>query len=115
MRVHCQRTRQHFADETIEALRAAGAQDGASPGDVNVLVPMPGLSEGEHTLAVSVHNNSATSSDMGLLLELSALDPAACTIYAEVSEVVRDLRGTPLDQSDDQYSFKVTLTGNSLA
>jgi hypothetical protein len=27
MRFHCQRTRQHFADETIEALRAAGAQD----------------------------------------------------------------------------------------
>ncbi len=94
-------------------LRTAGAQEGASPGDVNVLVPLPVLTEGEHTLAVSVHNNSATSSDMGLLLELNALDPAACTIHAAVSDVVRDLRGTPLDQSDDQYSFNVTLTGNN--
>jgi hypothetical protein len=27
MRIHCQRIRQHFADDTIEALPAAGAQD----------------------------------------------------------------------------------------
>jgi len=94
-------------------LRTAGAQNGASAGDVRVLVPVPVLSEGEHTLAVSVHNNSATSSDMGLLLELSALDPATCTMHAVVSEVVRDLRGTPLDQLDDQFSFKVTLSGSN--
>jgi hypothetical protein len=94
-------------------LRGAGVQDGASPGEVRVLVPVPTLTEGAHTLAVSMHNNSATSSDMGLMLELSGLDPAACTLHAVVTDVVRDLRGTPLDQFDDQFSFKVTLNGNN--
>ena len=94
-------------------LRTAGPQPGGSPGDVKVLVPLPSLAAGEHTLAVSVHNNAATSSDMGLLMEFSALAPATSTIHAVVTDVVRDLKGTPVDISDDEFSFKVTLSGNN--
>lgn len=94
-------------------LRVAGTLPGGSPGDVKVIVPMPALTAGTHTLAVSVHNNAATSSDMGLLMELSALDPDTSTIHAVVTDVVRDLKGTPVDISDDEFSFKVTLSGNN--
>ncbi len=94
-------------------LRNTGLQPGGSPGDVRILTAVPSLTAGSHTLAVSVHNNAATSSDMGLLLELSALPPATTTIHAVASDAVRDFKGTPLDASDDEFSFKVTVTGNN--
>ena len=94
-------------------LRTAGLQAGGSPNDVKVLVPVPTLSAGEHTLAVSVHNNALTSSDMGLLLELTALPPTTTTIHAVVSDVIRNFKGTPVDVSDDEFSFKVSLSGNN--
>jgi hypothetical protein len=94
-------------------LRASGSLPGGSPGDVKVIVPIPALTAGDHTLAVSVRNNAATSSDMGLLMELSALDPDTSTIHAVVTDVVRDLKGSPADVSDDEFSFKVTLSGNN--
>lgn len=94
-------------------LRSAGVQPGASPGDVKVLVPVPSLAAGEHTLALSVHNSGADSSDMGMFLELKALDPSTCTLHAVVSEIVRDFKGTPANTADDEFSFKVTLTGSN--
>ena len=52
--------------------RAAATLPGGSPDDVKVIMPVPTLSAGVHTLAVSVHNSGTASSDLGLLLELSA-------------------------------------------
>ncbi|MDB6071218.1 MAG: hypothetical protein JWL81_2389, partial [Verrucomicrobiales bacterium] len=94
-------------------LRVGGVLPGGSPDDVNVLVPVPTLSAGTHTLAISNHNNANTSSDLGLLVELTALAPTTPTIHAVVSDVVRDFKGTPVDVNDDEFSFKVTLTGNN--
>jgi hypothetical protein len=94
-------------------LRVAGVTAGASPGDVNVVTAVPTLSAGTHTLAVSLRNNANTSSDMGMLLELSALPPATTTIHAVVTDVVRDFKGTPVNVDDDEFSFKVTLSGNN--
>ncbi|MES2708276.1 MAG: hypothetical protein V4726_16905 [Verrucomicrobiota bacterium] len=97
----------------IFPLRVAGIAAGASAGDVNVVVPVPALTAGSHTLAVALRNNANTSSDMGMLLELSALPPATTTLHAVVTDVVRDLRGTPVNLDDDEISFKVTLSGNN--
>lgn len=94
-------------------LRVAGTVAGASAGDVNVLVAVPTLSAGSHTLAVGLRNNANTSSDMGMLLELSALPPTTTTIHAVVTEVVRNLHGTPVNLTDDDFTFKVTLSGNN--
>lgn len=94
-------------------LRVGGITAGAAPGDVNVVTGVPTLSAGTHTLAVSLRNNANTSSDMGMLLELSALPPATTTIHAVVTDVVRDFKGTPVNIEDDEFSFKVTLTGNN--
>ena len=55
----------------------------------------------------------------------SAIDPACtasvtvvppgCTMSAAVSNVARDGAGTPVDSSDDTFSFDVTLTGTFLS
>jgi hypothetical protein len=94
-------------------LRSAGVQPGAMPGDVNVLVPVPSLTAGVHTLAISVHNNAATSSDMGLQLELMALDATTTTLHPVVSNAVRNDQGTPGNVSDDTFTFDVSITGSN--
>lgn len=92
--------------------RTTGLKPGGSPDDVKVIVAVPALAAGNHTLAVSVHNNAATSSDMGMQLELSALLPSTTTIHAVVGSAVRDLKGTPTNLDDDEFSFQVILDGN---
>ena len=87
------------------SLRVAGTLPGGSPGDVKVLVPVPAIMAGVHTLAVSVHNSGTASSDMGLLLELSALD-----LVATVTEAKLDNSGYRFTIVDDPAS--VVQTGS---
>ena len=80
-------------------LRVAGILPGGSPGDVKVIVPTPTLTAGVHTLAVSVRSNATSSSDQGLLLELSALER-----LATVTEVRLDNSGYRFTIEDDPNS-----------
>lgn len=78
-------------------------------GNARIVKQTLSLAEGEHTLAVSVRNNSLTSSDMIMALELSA--DVGCTMVATAGGVTRDDRGTPYVPEDDTFSFSATLTG----
>jgi hypothetical protein len=62
------------------------------------------LAPGEHTLAVSVHNQAASSSDLGMALKITATRNP-CRIHGQVSVVDRDGANTPADGSDDIVGY----------
>ena len=86
-------------------LRAAGLLPGGSPGDVKVIVAVPVITAGVHTLAVSVRSNATSSSDIGLLLELSALD-----FVATVTEAILSNTGYRFTIMDDPTSVVQTAS-----
>jgi hypothetical protein len=88
------------------------AQTGAQENAV-VVRAVPILPAGQHTLAVSVHNASVTSSDLALALQLQA--NSACTIVAtRLGAPVRDEAGTPFDPSDDTFTFTALVDGTQV-
>ncbi len=95
----------HTADTFTGGNTAAGIVANA-----RVLVPVTSLAPGEHTLAISVHNESLTSSDLGLAVQLLA-DASSCVIAASSTTATRGL-GTDVENlTDDTMSFSVTVTG----
>lgn len=78
-------------------------------GNGRIVQTVSAIAEGEHTLAVSARNNSLTSSDMCMALELSG--DTGCLISATTANVTRDDRGTALVPGDDTFSFSATVTG----
>ena len=88
--------------------------DLSQPPGGNVLATVSGLAPGVHTLAVELHQSSATSSDFGLALKLTGIVAAGqCVIESAVSDVVRNNAGTPANPTDDTYTFKVTVNGSN--
>lgn len=79
-------------------------------GNAHVLVPVTSLAPGVHTLAISVHNESTTSSDIGLAVQLTA-DVSDCVITAAGSTAVRNIGPDAGNLTDDTIDFDVTVTG----
>lgn len=73
--------------------------------DSTVVIPVPTLAAGVHTLAVSARNNAVTSSDMVMGLQMLANDAG---LSAQVSDVQRQLNGPGF--ADDTFTFKVAVT-----
>ena len=68
------------------------------------------LTEGAHTLALSVRNPTGlTSSDIAMALELTG--DAGCTLSATTANVARSDAGTPFVPGDDTFTFSATVTG----
>ncbi len=82
---------------------------GATSGTARIVKQTLSLTEGGHTLALSVRNNALTSSDMVIALELSADN--GCTLAATTETVTRSDAGTPYVPGDDTFSFRATVTG----
>lgn len=82
--------------------------DPAIANNATVLKSFPRLSPGTHTLAISVHNSSATSSDLALAVQVVA-DVTDCVIAGSASTSSRDFAGTPAAPSDDTISTEVTV------
>ncbi|MGC6465475.1 MAG: hypothetical protein ACON5N_07815 [Akkermansiaceae bacterium] len=101
---------------TAQLFLDAGASTGgnnevvpAIANNATVLKSIGRLTPGVHTLAVSTHNSSATSSDLALALQVVS-ETTDCLITAEASDVVRDIKGTTGDPSDDTFSTNLTVT-----
>jgi hypothetical protein len=73
--------------------------------DSTVVIPVPTLAAGVHTLAVSSRNNAVGSSDMVMGLQMLANDSG---VSAQVSDVQRQLNGPGF--ADDTFTFKVVVT-----
>ena len=99
---------------TIDLSLPDGSVTGEAPGDITiapnarVVKQVLGLAPGEHTLAVSLRSNSQTSSDNVMALELSA--EVGCFITVAGSNPVRSDAGTPMDASDDTFTFDATVS-----
>lgn len=76
-------------------------------GNAVVLQQVLQLAPGGHTLAASVHNGSATSSDIALAMQVVTSETDR-TISATVSNEVRNQGADPADPSDDTVDFSVT-------
>ncbi|YCM42058.1 hypothetical protein V2O64_12170 [Verrucomicrobiaceae bacterium 227] len=85
------------------------ASDPAIAGNAVILKSIPRLAPGQHTLAISVHNAGATSSDLLLATQVQA-EVTNCVITATASTTTRDFKGTPADPADDTLSTSVTVT-----
>ncbi len=83
-------------------LRSAGA---ATQADATVLVAVPRLLAGEHTLAIMVRNSGAASSDKCLAVQLLADDAG---ISPAVTNVQRQPNGPGF--ADDTFSFDVVVS-----
>lgn len=66
------------------------------------------LAPGEHTLAVSVHNSSSTSSDLAMAVQFAA-QVTDCLITGSAATSTRDLGGTPADPADDTITTDLTI------
>lgn len=76
-------------------------------GNAVVLQQVLQLAPGVHTIAASVHNGSATSTDIALALQVVTSETDR-TISATVSDQVRNPGADPADPADDTVDFKVT-------
>lgn len=83
--------------------------DPAIGGNAVVLKSIARLSPGVHTLAISLRNNNATSSDMILATQLNAT-VTNCLITATASNSTRDTKNTPSNAADDTISTNITVT-----
>ena len=94
------------ANNELVVQRFSLATPGTAPqADSFVVVPVPTLAAGQHTLAVSVRNNANTSSDLCLALQMLANDSG---ISAEAVNVQRQLNGPGF--ADDTFTFDVRVT-----
>ena len=84
---------------------------GSTTASSQVVVAIPKLTAGVHTLAVSVRNNNTTSSDMAFGLELRGDDAG---LSAQALNLVRlDNNGgtpTPTNVADDTFRFDVQVS-----
>jgi hypothetical protein len=66
------------------------------------------LAPGEHTLAVSAHNNNSTSSDLALAVQFVSV-VADCLITGSAATSTRNHNNTPKDPDDDTISVDLTI------
>jgi hypothetical protein len=83
--------------------------DPAIGGNAVVLKSIGRLTPGVHTLAMSLRNNNATSSDMILAVKLQST-ATNCLITGTASNSTRDTKNTPANAADDTISTNVTVT-----
>lgn len=90
--------------------------DPAIGANATLITQIDRLSPGQHTLAVSAHNTSSTSSDLALAMQFVS-EVTDCLISGPAASSTRDLAGTPADPSDDTISAAVTIVpeGNTAA
>ena len=88
--------------------------DPAITRNATVVKSLARLSPGLHTLAVSVHNTSPTSSDLAMALQFNT-EVVSCIITGSAGVSSRDLQGTPADLSDDTISTQVTIASEGTA
>jgi hypothetical protein len=81
----------------------------SSTADSMVLVALPTITAGAHTIAVSVRNSANNSSDMGLGLELRG-DDSGIQITPAVTNIVRSDNGTATNPADDTVSFTLNVS-----
>ena len=101
---------------TADLSLAAGSRTGSNTvvdpaigSNATVMKSFPRLAPGTHTLAVSLHNSSTTSSDLALAFQM-VTDVTDCVIVGFASTSTRDFTGTPADPTDDTISTNVTIT-----
>jgi hypothetical protein len=100
------------ADLSLLAGSSTGGNTEVTPAitpNATIVQPTRRLLPGTHTLAVSLHNSSQTSSDLFMALQLQ-LKQTDCFITAEASATTRDFEGTPEDPYDDTFSTDLTVT-----
>lgn len=107
------------ADLSLEVGTRTGGNtvvDPAIGNNATVIKSFSRLAPGTHTLAVSLHNASLTSSDLALALQV-VTDVTDCVIVGSATPSTRDFAGTPADPSDDTLSTDVTIIpeGNTSA
>ena len=82
-------------------------------GNATVVKSIGRLTPGTHTLAVSVHNSSVTSSDLFLALQVQT-EVVDCYITAGASSTTRDFNGTVNDPSDDTFGVDLTVVSEGV-
>lgn len=92
---------------TLDLFLPAGTANAAT--GARTIKQIISLAPGEHTLALSVRNNSLTSSDLAMAVELSAEE--GCLISATPTPATRSDSGTPYFTGDDTFTFHSTVTG----
>ena len=92
-------------NESVVQSFSLGTAGASLQADSAVIVAVPTLAAGVHTLAVSARNNGVTSSDMVMGLQMLANDAG---LSAQVSDVQRQLNGPGF--ADDMFTFKVAVT-----
>ena len=84
--------------------------DPAIAGNAVVVEKLARLTPGTHTLAVSLHNTGATSSDMLLALQVVS-ETSDCFISGIFSGSSRDFAGTLQDDTDDTVDVDIMISG----
>jgi len=101
-----------WADLSLPVGSTTGGNPLATPalgGNAVVLKSIQRLNPGVHTLAISVHNTNAASSDLLLAAQLQT-QVTNCLISATGSATTRDLKGTPGNAADDTLGGSITVT-----
>ncbi|MFT6862241.1 MAG: hypothetical protein ACJAVK_000798 [Akkermansiaceae bacterium] len=99
------------ADLTLAPGTRTGGNTEVEPaigGSATLARSLSRLSPGIHSLAVSVHNSSATSSDVTMAMQVNA-EVVSCLITGSAGVSSRNLKGSPLDRSDDTINTQVTI------
>jgi len=86
-----------------------GNQESSLPGNAIVEKQLEALAPGEHTIAVSLHSSSNTSSDSVLALQLQGGEPR-CSLAATISSFAQNDGGTPGNPVDDTIDFTINVT-----
>ncbi len=105
---------------TAELSLPVGSRTGANTvattpfgNNATLLKSFPRLSPGTHTLAVSVHNSSSSSSDLAMAIQIQT-EVVDCIITGSASSNTRDLEGTPANPTDDTISTNFTVASEGV-
>jgi hypothetical protein len=104
------------ANLSLSTGSATGGNDVLDPvigGNATVMKQVRRLTPGTHTLAISLHNTSGTSSDMLLALQLVS-ETSDCFIIGTFSGSSRNLEGTPQDATDDTIDADIAVVAEGV-
>ena len=102
-------------DLSLPAGTVTGIGLSGAAGNATIVQSISTLSAGEHTLAVSLHQVNATSSDIGLAIELTAGPVVQGITGVKLNDTRRSLNGTPDNAADDTVDFAITVEGSGSA
>lgn len=80
-------------------------------GNAVIVQPVHSLAPGEHTIAVSLHQVSATGSDASMAFKLTAGPSTPGITGIKLNSTRRNLNGTPDNAADDTVDFSITVSG----